>query len=41
MLMRILTPHFAPSWHDYYITNKDSYIKIDDQNIYKSTDNYF
>ena len=32
-------PHFAPSWHDYYITNEDCYIKNDDQNVYKSTDN--
>ena len=27
MLMRKLVPHFAPSLHDYYITNKDCYIK--------------
>ena len=41
MLMRKFTPHFAPIWHDYYITNKDFYIKSDDQNVYKSTDNDF
>ena len=41
MLMRKLTPHFTPSWHDYYIINEVSYIKGDDQNVYKSTDNDF
>ena len=41
MLMRKLAPHFALSWYDYYITNKDGDIENDDQNIYKSTDNDF
>ena len=39
--MRKLAPHFASSWHDYYITNKDCYIRSDDQNVYKLTDNDF
>ena len=41
MLMRKRASHFAPSWHGYYITNKDCYTKSDDQNVYKSTDNDF
>ena len=43
MFMGKLAPYFAPvaSWHGYYITNKDYYIKSDDQNVYKSTDNDF
>ena len=39
--MRKLVPHFAPSWHGYYITNKDCNIKSDDQNVFKSTNNDF
>ena len=36
-----LAPDFAPSWHGYYITNKDCYIKKDEHNVYKLTDNDF